>query len=251
MRRTKDRCGFTLLEIVVSIAILALIALMISRIFSESTRAVERGKDDALLDESARLLLDVMEEDISQALVRTNVAFRIENNNAAIYFISTGVRRQLERILRDTAPMRIEFSGNGGFSGTLRITAPDQGTDNTPDEAILLSEYYTDTPQTDFNNDTMPSGYTEYTEPYSGSTASQAVLTHLAFVVNGDPDWRGGNPLGDSIERPRFVDVTLGLASSADVQLANLENSDQPIRANERIYARRIFLRNTGTGFLQ
>jgi prepilin-type N-terminal cleavage/methylation domain-containing protein len=79
-RPAPHKAGFTLLEIIVSISILALMALMISRIFNDSTRAVEQGKGQSLIDGTARLLLDYIEQDVSQALIRTNVAFRVQRS---------------------------------------------------------------------------------------------------------------------------------------------------------------------------
>lgn len=248
MHRSKGKCtGFTLLEIVVSITILALIALMISKIFSESTRAVERGRDDAELDETARMLLDIMEDDISQALIRTNVAFHVDNSGTSLYFISTGVRRRLEGIRRDTAPMRIELISDNPWDNVLRITSPDQGSaPETADSIQRFSAYYTGTPQAEFQGMLQDMGETDYTDVFSNGTARHAALTQLAFRVNGNADWTGGNPIGTG-DIPRFVDVTVGLVPSDDAVMAARKNNTQLIRNAERIYTRRIFLRNTGT----
>ena len=271
MARARNNSGFTLLEIVVSITILALIALMISRIFSTSTQAVERGKNQALLDETARMLLDVIEQDVSQALIRTNIAFRVHQvtGGDALYFVSTGVRRKTETLLRDTAPMRLKVqqksSTDSGLVPALnrRVIAESAlGTEDTIRQLIASSDYYLmNTTRTvdDFSpvhgGKEMGKGESEYTSPLetTSGTANHAMLTFVEFLINGDPASNlGSNTPPDKNDMPCFVDVALGLASAIDMQQAmhlyNAQDSskaDEYIENHERIYTRRIFMRNT------
>ncbi len=264
IRHAKSKAGFTLLEILVSITILVLMALMMSRIFSESTRAVERGKGMALLDETARMVLDYIEQDVSQALVRTNVAFRIQSlidPNDSIYFISTGMRRQLETIPRDTAPMRIQ-TGQASISSSwnrhMEIQSPDDSASNV---ANLLghSDYYFTNPNqsaSDFfqiHNPTLEMAQQNptptYTQPLGQELAGHAVLTFMEFTANADVNSNNTNPNGqpDPADMPRFIDVTIGLVSSVDLQMAIRRNSLQHMENTEWIYTRRIYMRNQGT----
>ncbi|MCF7818823.1 MAG: prepilin-type N-terminal cleavage/methylation domain-containing protein [Kiritimatiellales bacterium] len=272
MNRRESKQGFTLLEVLVAITILALMALMLSRIFSESTRAVERGKDQALLDETARLLLDYFEQDVSQALIRTNVAFRVHllDGNDALYFISTAVRRQLETIPRDTAPMRWQATRSADWNWSVSIWSPDNASgtkDSTRQNLIFDSDYYFTDP-TDRSADFIPvhdgpamvTFPGEYTQPLSGTSGmeSHAVLAFMDIAINGDRNSNNstdGQPTPDDM--PRFVDVAIGLVSSKDMEQAmRLSNAGEQSRAenhienNERIYTRRIFMRNIGTGQL-
>jgi prepilin-type N-terminal cleavage/methylation domain-containing protein len=266
MARVKNNLGFTLLEIMVSITILTLIVLMISRIFSSSTQAVERGKNQTLLDETARMLLDVIEQDISQALIRTNVAFRVQsiNDNDALYFISTGVRRQSPTLQRDTAPMRLQAEHGTrvdapNWNWSVMMRSPDNSAGNTSRgirNLIQQSDYYYSidmqsapdfipihTPAAE-----MPTAERKYTHPIETGMNTHAVLTFMELTVNADPDWNGNAPDGspDLANMPRFIDVTIGLIASKDMQLAILRDSPAQVENNERIYARRIFMRNTG-----
>lgn len=269
----KNNTGFTLLEIVVSIAILGMMAVMVTYVFTASNRAVEQGKDQVLLDETARLLLDYIEQDISQALIRTNVAFRVSEtdgmNNHALYFISTGMRRQLEGILRDTAPMRMQTESAGPWNRWFTIDSPDQGTDaDHLDDVVRYSDYYYNTTnQTagDFTTivnegEEIPHYAVAYTRGLQTGHSDHAMPTSLRIVVNGDPAWGIGN-VGlppDPAAMPRFVDVSIGLVPAAAVEQAvRLEaagSSDRSrihLEQNEQIYTRRIFMRNTGTTTLE
>lgn len=269
MRCRKDNLGFTLLEIVVSIAILGMMAVMAAYVFTASNRAVDQGKDQALIDETARLVLDYIEQDISQALIRTNVAFRVGEtgtvNNNTLYFVSTGMRRQLEGILRDTAPMRVQVGSTGLWNLWLTIESPSKGTRprHIDDIARYSDYYYTSTNQVvgDFmavanDGEEITVKGVEYThEPQSG-LSDHAVLSSLRIVVNGDPNWGMGNEglPPDAADMPRFVDVSIGLLPVAAVEHADrlsdagsIMLADEHLVKNEQIFSRRIFMRNTGT----
>lgn len=263
--RKPSKCGFTLLELLVSITILALMALMLSRIFSESTRAVARGKDQAMLDETARLLLDYFEQDVGQALIRTNVAFRAYeiDDNDALYFVSTAVRRQLETIPRDTAPMRWQAIRSADWNWQVAIESP-HGSASDPEKLKIQSDYYA-TNQTQQAEDFIPihggirmstatDKYTQSLSQNASGTESHAVLAFMYIAINGDPNSnRKPDALPDPADRPRFVDVSIGLISSVDLEQAMRlrDAGDQPraethFENNERIYTRRIFMRNQG-----
>jgi hypothetical protein len=264
----------------VSITILALIALMISRIFSETTRAVERGNDRVLLDETARVLLDVIEQDLSQALIRTNVAFRVHavNGTDALYFVSPGARRKLESLPRDTAPMRLRtkqrISSDNGLISTLhlRVITEQANGSSDPDSAeyanlLRLSDYYyTDSsqPSADFNSvhggEAMGKREIEYTAPLEGTsgTENHAMVSFMSITINNNPDSnRNHEQPADVNDLPRFVDVTLGLVSSTDMAQAmrlytaqGQDNAWDHLDKHEQIYTRRIFMRNTGADHL-
>jgi prepilin-type N-terminal cleavage/methylation domain-containing protein len=270
--------GFTLLEVVVSISILALMAIMISRIFSESTRAVDQGHGKALLDESARYLLDNIEQDIGQALVRTNVPFRVHSVSVgdALYFISPGVRRIETTNPRDTAPLRLgsaqRISSSNGLVPALNryvkfeySTGATEASANAVEKLIRQSDVYAapavQAPRADFvamssgdgiNHSDRP--YTEYLEAIDG-LSDHACLTFMDFLINGNSGSNyGDSRLPDVADMPRFVDVAIGLVSAKDLQQAMRLHAaqgsgaaDDFLKKNEQVYTRRIHLRNTGT----
>ncbi len=272
MRTGERKQGFTLLEIVVSITILALMALMIARIFSESERAVQEGDAGITLDETARVALDYIERDLAQALIRTNVAFRVHELNEdldnSLYFITTGARRHLEGIRRDTAPISLIPLVNRRWNKQLIIEAPygSSGSENSNVKKMIRhSDYYfsaADQTAADFQTIHLPSrpnmstSTTETTDETNENLAEHGMPTSLRVVVNGDPDWNDGGVDGqfDPERAPRFVDVTIGLAPASVVARAtrlygegNPTSGIKLITRHERLYSRRVYLINQGT----
>ncbi|MDF7809171.1 type II secretion system protein [Pontiellaceae bacterium B12219] len=275
MKRRTNQSGFTLLEIMVSISILALMALMISRIFTESTKAVEQGRDQALLDETARLILDDFATDISQAIVRTNIPFRVHTVSVgdALYCISTGVRRKTSTNPRDAAPMRFRSiqriipdnnlvpilnrraaieSASGGTVTTTLMRQSDYVTDQSIDNGDF---------KTMKNNLLINDGewfYTDALEETDG-TIEQACLTFLDFNINGSYNSnRSADELPSINDLPRFVDLVVGLSTAKDMRMAMRLYAAQGenialdyLAKHELIYSRRIYLTNRGINRLE
>ncbi|MDF7800476.1 prepilin-type N-terminal cleavage/methylation domain-containing protein [Pontiellaceae bacterium B1224] len=259
MSTMKNRRGFTLLEIVVSITLLALMALMLARIFTESTRAVGQGRERALLDETARFVLNNLEQDISQALIRTNVAFRVEPGTAGdtLYCISPGIRRQTETYPRDTAPIQFRTVrstvGLSALNDRIVFEYASSATATTKRALKKLIDYSNIYQPLDLLKSSGQVNYTERLDSDSG-VLNQASLTFLDFDINGDPDSNyGSNQLPDPDDPPRFVDVHIGLVSSKNMQQAMRLYSAQGdavaldyLSKREQVYTRRIFMPNTG-----
>ncbi|MEI6892661.1 MAG: prepilin-type N-terminal cleavage/methylation domain-containing protein [Pontiella sp.] len=262
MIKFRSRKGFTLLEVLVSMVILTLIVLMLSHLFRAGSTAMERSNDDALLDEAARLILDTLQTDISQALIRTNVPFRVETISVgdALYLVSTAVRRPSESNPRDTAPFLIRSMQRRGLVWSLNRRAIFEypagatgGNHNARKNLIQQSNYYR------AEKVKMSSQAWEYTEPLedtAGLTA-QAVLTFMQFRINGDSNSnRSGLPLPTDL--PRFIDVVIGLTAANDMRQAmrlyDSKSEDDALThlaQYERVYTRRIFVPNRGTTRLE
>jgi prepilin-type N-terminal cleavage/methylation domain-containing protein len=272
MKQACHKRGFTLLEIMVSITILALMALMISRIFSETTRAVGRGKNQALLDATARQLLDVLEQDISQAVIRTNLAFRVHaiDNTDALYFVSTAVRRNNETLPRDTGPVQLRILSRNEQAPDLHLSVLSKQADASSiinakelSNLLRLSDcYYTLPVQTagDFEpihgTRTMEQREIEYTTPAEENreTENHAVISFMDITINHNPESNRNSDLPVDIrDVPRFADVAIGLVASTDmekaIQLHTAQGQDKAwdyLEQHEHIYTRRIYMRNTG-----
>lgn len=263
----QNRRGFTLLEVIVAITILAVMVLMVSRIFSESTRAVESGKVQTRIDETARLILDLFEQDVHQALVRTNVAFRVQdfNGDESLYFSSTSARRSLSRLPRDIAPVRFLVSGSG-FDRQLELEGPslsDQPTDDDLERLVQQSDLYYNKigqRQPDFKTihggSTWMSTYaTRLTQAMEETAGNHAALTFFEVDINGSDDSnKTEDKQPDLTDLPRFVDLSFGLISGTDLQRAmqldeagESSRADELIEMNQQVYNRRIFMRNLGT----
>jgi type II secretory pathway pseudopilin PulG len=276
MSAKKDKTGFTLLELIVTITLLIVMVLMLSNLFSLLTDTINRGRTQARKDETARMLLDVIEQDISQAVIRTNMAFRIHQvaGNEALYFISTAVRRKRENLPRDTGPMRLRTARTLSTGQGLvpefnqRIIIESAIGSGNPDSSELnsllrLSDIYHSS-----NNPTandfisihhslrMGKGVFDYTTPLSDLSGTQHSImpTFLSLTINHDLDSNfNSNRPADPMDLPRTIDVTLGLISAKDMaQAMRLYNAQGPTAGNdhlnrkEQIYTRRVFMRNRG-----
>lgn len=261
MPRFPSKSGFTLLELIVSIVILTLIVLMASQIFTSSTSAIERGSDDALLDEAARFVLDNLQTDISQALIRTNVPFRIDSaNGERLYFVSTATRRQNIGNPRDLAPVqirtmqRLEHTAKLNYRIIFEYLGNTQG--NTKDarkNLIEQSRYYNETENLAYLQENKK--YTEPLEDVRGLT-DQAALTFIKFRINGDSS-SNTEGLPKATDLPRYIDIIIGLTSANEMRQAMRIYETQGNSAalahladHERIYTRRIFVPNIGTTIL-
>ncbi len=271
MSRPSSKSGFTLLEIMLSITLLALMAVMILQVFSAGSRAVRLGKNQTLLDEAARNLLDVLERDITQALIRTNVPFRVETIESdpfnSLYWVTAGVRRNLQTIPRDFAPMRIQVSKTAEWNQSLVLDRPNWSAGSGASHRSRLSaqsDYYfspTNTAAADFTGvergNSMYTTTRTYTDALDAFSTQYAMLTTFRIIVNGEPAWDGnagaaGTPDPDNM--PAFADLRIGLTPSTIVRRARrlaeagqTETGRDLIIQNEQLYTRRVFMPNTGT----
>jgi len=244
----EKREGFTLLEAMVSAVLLALLTMLCVRVFSAALRTVNRGAKSTLLEGAARSLRDCVFRDVSQALVRTNVPFRVSGDGTydALYFVSVGMRRQLGGFPRDFAPMRwgaeepglptIRFpfgSAVDSPAGNFRlILHSDFEFPSGGSRAAEFSTLRRDPPETMPTRLRVQSSFSHAVNPDSG-----VELSFLRFVVNADPSSnRGGTGPPDPRDAPRFVDVVFGLHPVGEPGF-------------ERIYAFRVPLIDRGAAW--
>ncbi|MDD3603746.1 MAG: prepilin-type N-terminal cleavage/methylation domain-containing protein [Kiritimatiellae bacterium] len=84
MRRSRN-AAFTLVELLVAMAVLAIIILMMARIFSESTRAFDLGSKIADQNLKGRMVLDFMAREISQAVADDVIAFKLDSADFELF----------------------------------------------------------------------------------------------------------------------------------------------------------------------
>ncbi|HNR94552.1 MAG TPA: prepilin-type N-terminal cleavage/methylation domain-containing protein [Kiritimatiellia bacterium] len=85
MRRRPHNAAFTLVELLVAMAVLAVIIMMMARIFSESTRAFDLGSKIADQNLKGRMVLDFMAREISQAVADEVMGFRLDSKDIELY----------------------------------------------------------------------------------------------------------------------------------------------------------------------
>src|SRR2546426_5902 len=74
-RTASASLGFTLLELMASMAILGLMTVMLFAAFNQASKAWLQGENRVESFQQARAALDFMSKELSQAIVNTNVQF--------------------------------------------------------------------------------------------------------------------------------------------------------------------------------
>lgn len=80
-----NRAAFTLVEILTAMAILAVIILMMARLFTESTRAFEMGTSLAEQNLKGRMIMDFMAREISHAVADGTIAFKLDSEDVELF----------------------------------------------------------------------------------------------------------------------------------------------------------------------
>jgi prepilin-type N-terminal cleavage/methylation domain-containing protein len=88
--KTSRKTGFTLVEVLVAMAILSILVAIIGTVFSSATQSVTAGTSHLESDSEARLVFDRMADDFDNMLKRTDVdyIFAKEDGNDKMFFFS-------------------------------------------------------------------------------------------------------------------------------------------------------------------
>ena len=74
----RNRNAFTLIELLISLAVTALIILMVAQLMSSTTAVARTGNKHIDTDTQARAILDRMAQDFGRMLKRTDVVYYIK-----------------------------------------------------------------------------------------------------------------------------------------------------------------------------
>lgn len=77
--------GFTLIELLVSMTILIIMTMIMTKIISDSTRAVDLGYQQAMMDGNARAFLDNILDDLNQAVAAEGLAMQVDADDFKPY----------------------------------------------------------------------------------------------------------------------------------------------------------------------
>lgn len=255
------KSGFSLLEIMVSIALLSTIIILLGRTVIGTVETTQRISDQNRMDETARLILDRIAADLESALIHTNTPFFVEEKDGfqSLYFISYGSRKWVGNMQRDAVPIRYQHTA----SGALRVDFPYRITGNSSpaniSRLILASDY--NHPSSPFMAATT--GYSIETDSVylsqppsieqdqnnlwirlEDGVRNTPCLTRLRFSINGI------HALGRTPD-PRFIDVEIGLLPETKLlHIRRLQNAGNTLHAanyqamHEQSYFRRIPLNN-------
>lgn len=77
--------AFTLIELLVSMTILIIMTMIIAKIIADSSRAVEMGYQQAMMDGNARAFLDNVMDDLNQAIAVEGMPMKVMQNDVTTY----------------------------------------------------------------------------------------------------------------------------------------------------------------------
>lgn len=125
------RRGFTLVEILVAMAVLAIIMLMMVRIFSDSTKAFDLGIKQAEHNMESRAIMDFMIRELSHAVADESIGFKMNAwaTNVygdvcdEIYFVSMAQRSEKRsgNYYRHAREVIYRVAENTNSPGTYRL----------------------------------------------------------------------------------------------------------------------------------
>lgn len=117
-QNTRRQAGYTLIEILISIAILAVVLTMVSLTFSGTLRMIETVREEQGQDRQARICLSLMAEDLMMARKHPQFPWstrsgELEGRPADLLaFVSTGHARDVEPT-QVTGPTRVLYTREG------------------------------------------------------------------------------------------------------------------------------------------
>lgn len=109
----RQAAGFTLIELLVAMAILMVIVLMLANLFQQSTRAWDIGMRQAEVGLEARAAINMIEQDLNQAVASTNA-----NQQFTTYIAGSGVLSFAMFSRTNAAIERVQYVGSS--SGLTR-----------------------------------------------------------------------------------------------------------------------------------
>jgi len=210
--------GFTLIEVLAAMTVLAIILMLMGEVFSGSTMAWESGTRRMDQNISARAVLDLIQRDVAGA-----IAIKVDAGDASPY---------------------------GGANTSLRVLTLAETPDATNMEGRIVRYYTSSTNNNgktiyllrrDLVTDagTVHSAYASGDPTGSGSPGTVAENI-AAFEVYTN------TVAGTTNQLPSYVDIFLSMLSAADAQRASVAAGGQAafVERHEKRYTTRIYLHN-------
>ena len=135
----KNSDGFTLIEILSAMAILIIITLVVTQIFSNATTTWTLGEKDAELNAEVRAVMHFMSQELSKAIADKTISFVVEGDKGlSVYdmssdtisfvaMINTPDLREVQEIRYEVKPMQDENSDD--ISNLFRLVRKNNSSD--------------------------------------------------------------------------------------------------------------------------
>jgi len=223
--------GFTLVEVLASMAVLLILMLALVRVFSESTSAFSKGTTTVNRNASARAAMEIIRQDLEMAVLEPNLAMYKESETFAANH---------DRIGFITMNMPYENSTNGAYvqvqyyvtnvahigytNWVLKRATRDAGASFNAGIDFMGAETQWWKDQRNFNwNEVIAENVVRFDVWICSKDGEN--------IVNGSPVFGGGNPFDSTVtwldkglawENAAYVDIYLQVTSDEAMKRGNL-----------------------------
>lgn len=240
----KPKLGFTLVEMLVSMAILGMIVLLMGRIFADGSSAYKQGMKSSDQNLNGRVIMDYIARELRQAITDENLVMRVSKSPDDPY--GTGLNDWIS----------FASLGGGGFEGekkrevellryyVKRYEANIGGVD--VQTYALMRGINTD-------EDIINKAYKDPGWARDKGEAQQMARNLSGFAIkiyadeNGDGEIECVRDIGEeyqSDELPAYADIYMGLLGDSDLVEATISQDPDLIANKEMIFMKRVYFRN-------
>jgi prepilin-type N-terminal cleavage/methylation domain-containing protein len=241
------KSAFTLVEMLVSMAILGMIVLLMGRIFADGSNAYKQGLKSSDQNLNGRVIMDFIARELKQAVIDDNLVLRISSSPADPYGTE----------LNDW----ISFASVGGEGKNTRevelLSYYVQQEDTKEIGGVSVGSYTLNrgyNPDPDDINDAYRgecSGWPSHLD--CGGESSQMARNISGFAIklydyeDGGSDIECIRDIGEDVELdelPLFADIYMGIMGDSDLVEAAITGDRDFIAKREMVFIKRVYFRN-------
>jgi len=231
IRRRGRRAGFTMIELLVSMAILAILVALLGRVFGESSAAFNQGMRRSDQNLHGRAIVDFIARELGQAAI---------NENLVLFLGDSGVSPYEQANLADS----ITFATPGGEREMqivryyVRSVTSNRGGLNVTSYELMRSST---TAIYGPNGVNRAYGSVPLPNPASGAAAIADGISGFTIRLFN----RAGQelPRGNVTAPPAYADIYLGVLGDSDLMASHLQGAEY-MRRQEMIFVTRVYLGN-------
>lgn len=238
----RGRRGFTLVEMLVAMAILAMIVLLMSRIFADGTSAYRHGMKTSDQNLQGRVILDFIARELKQAIIDDNLIMRLQTSDNPYGtglgdWISFATLGGEEQSMREVRLVRYYVRSNPREIGGARV--------NTYQLMRAV------TTNLDEVNRAYRGENTGWPNSKQGAANIARNVSGFAIKLYDGPDSSGDFRLVRDIGEdrdfrrlPAYADIYMALMGDSDLVEAGITNDPNFVQDREMIFMKRVYFRN-------
>lgn len=252
-----NRRGFTLVELLISMGILLIIALVMGKMFGDTTRIFEREMNRSEMNTSAQAAMELISRELSLAIFTSNsLPMQVVYSEYSL----AGITKRNDTLnfvapINKSTDLALPPYNTGEKAREIQPLKYDL---NSEDKVLRRSSRNRNEVLAEIRD--LYSG-DEPTETIGGEYQSRDLLENvICFQVDygitlqgeGDPSSFANTGLGDTMssEKLTYLDIYLEILPSDILQKVNLladsneEKAEELVKHNVKSYSRRIFFHN-------